>query len=104
MHHNAPEKVLADSSSMDKTDFEKTVSLHEDAADGFFDKKATTRLLRKMDKNLLPFLALLYLLSFLDRANIGNAKLAHLEEDLNLTGKWDYNVSLILQLSLSDPT
>jgi hypothetical protein len=29
--------------------------------------KATKRLLRKMDIRLIPFLALLYLLSFLDR-------------------------------------
>jgi hypothetical protein len=32
-----------------------------------FDMKATKRLLRKMDIRLIPFLALLYLLSFLDR-------------------------------------
>ena len=32
-----------------------------------FDGKATKRLLRKMDIRLIPFLALLYLLSFLDR-------------------------------------
>jgi hypothetical protein len=32
-----------------------------------FDTKATKRLLRKMDVRLIPFLALLYLLSFLDR-------------------------------------
>jgi hypothetical protein len=32
-----------------------------------FDAKATKRLLRKMDIRLIPFLALLYLLSFLDR-------------------------------------
>jgi hypothetical protein len=32
-----------------------------------FDDKATKRLLRKMDIRLIPFLALLYLLSFLDR-------------------------------------
>jgi hypothetical protein len=30
--------------------------------------------LRKMDIRLIPMLALLYLLSFLDRSNIGNAK------------------------------
>ena len=33
----------------------------------YFDNKATKRLLRKMDIRLIPFLALLYLLSFLDR-------------------------------------
>jgi hypothetical protein len=36
-----------------------------------FDKK----LVRKLDWRLVPWLSLLYLLSFLDRTNIGNAKL-----------------------------
>ncbi|KAJ5558885.1 hypothetical protein N7461_002857 [Penicillium sp. DV-2018c] len=37
------------------------------------------------DRRLVPFLALLYLLSFLDRSNIGNAKIAGLQDDLHLT-------------------
>ena len=57
-----------------------------------FDEKATKKLIRKIDWFLLPFLALLYLLSFLDRTNIGNARLAGLEKDLGMTGL-DYNVS-----------
>lgn len=44
------------------------------------------KLLRKMDMRLLPILTLLYLLSFIDRGNIGNAKIEGLAEDLNLTG------------------
>ncbi|KAI5781445.1 major facilitator superfamily domain-containing protein [Geopyxis carbonaria] len=58
-----------------------------------FDKERTAQLLRKMDWNIVPFLALLYLLSFLDRTNIGNARLAGLEKDLGMTGL-DYNVAL----------
>ncbi|KAM5356487.1 hypothetical protein ACJ41O_003133 [Fusarium nematophilum] len=44
------------------------------------------KVLRKMDLRLIPMLALLYLLSFLDRGNIGNAKIEGLQEDLNMTG------------------
>jgi len=44
------------------------------------------KILRKMDLRLIPMLALLYLLSFLDRANIGNAKIQGLTEDLHMTG------------------
>ncbi|KAL4865116.1 hypothetical protein BDV12DRAFT_155906 [Aspergillus spectabilis] len=55
-----------------------------------FDKKAESRLRLKMDFMLLPTVALLYLFCFIDRANIGNARLAGLEDDLNLTGN-DYN-------------
>jgi hypothetical protein len=51
------------------------------------DEKAV---LRKMDLRLLPMLALLYLLSFLDRGNIGNAKIEGLSTDLKLTGP-EYN-------------
>ncbi|OLN81350.1 putative transporter C1002.16c-like protein 17 [Colletotrichum chlorophyti] len=43
------------------------------------------KVLRKMDIRLIPMLALLYLLSFLDRGNIGNAKIEGLQEDLNMT-------------------
>lgn len=38
-----------------------------------------------MDIRLIPMLALLYLLSFLDRGNIGNAKIEGLQEDLNMS-------------------
>ncbi|GAA5907591.1 uncharacterized protein JCM6883_001827 [Sporobolomyces salmoneus] len=53
------------------------------------------RIVRKIDYKLVPFFSLLYLLSFLDRVNIGQAKLDYLERDLNLTGQ-EYNISLVL--------
>ncbi|OJD14335.1 hypothetical protein AJ78_05300 [Emergomyces pasteurianus Ep9510] len=40
---------------------------------------------RKFDIRLTMFMALLYMLSFLDRSNIGNARIAGLEKDLKLT-------------------
>ncbi|KAJ8064815.1 hypothetical protein OCU04_007123 [Sclerotinia nivalis] len=43
-------------------------------------------LIRKLDWKLLPALTLLYLLSFLDRSNIGNAKLDGLAKSLHITG------------------
>ncbi|CAG8525731.1 525_t:CDS:2, partial [Acaulospora colombiana] len=42
------------------------------------------KLLTKMDLRLMPLISVLYILSFLDRVNIGNAKLAHIERDLGL--------------------
>ncbi|KAF1954542.1 high-affinity nicotinic acid transporter [Byssothecium circinans] len=51
-----------------------------------FDAKATKKLLRKIDWHIIPFMSLIYLLCFLDRTNIGNARLDHLEQDLNLHG------------------
>lgn len=58
-----------------------------------WDEAATKRLIRKIDWRLIPFLALLYLLSFLDRTNIGNARLDTLEADLNMSGL-QYNHAL----------
>ncbi|KAI8941695.1 hypothetical protein NX059_002905 [Plenodomus lindquistii] len=51
-----------------------------------FDPCATKKLLRKLDWHLIPFMSLIYLLCFLDRTNIGNARLDHLEQDLRLHG------------------
>lgn len=42
-------------------------------------------LVRKLDLRLVPGIALLYLLSFLDRANVANARLWSLDADLGLT-------------------
>ncbi|KAG2003105.1 high-affinity nicotinic acid transporter [Coprinopsis cinerea AmutBmut pab1-1] len=64
-----------------------------EAAGPTFDDKRTRRLLRKLDINIVPFLSLLYLLSFLDRTNIGNARLDTLEKDLGMQGL-DYNIAL----------
>ena len=47
------------------------------------DEKAV---LRKMDIRLIPMLSMLYLLAFLDRGNIGNAKIEGLVDDLHMTG------------------
>ncbi|KAI1369227.1 major facilitator superfamily domain-containing protein [Xylaria arbuscula] len=51
------------------------------------------KILRRMDIRLIPMLALLYLLSFLDRGNIGNAKIEGLQEDLNMSDD-QYNLCL----------
>lgn len=49
----------------------------------------------KVDLWLIPWLSLLYLLSFLDRTNIGNARLANMEEDLDMV-PGDYNMALTI--------
>ncbi|KAG5990267.1 hypothetical protein E4U54_004142 [Claviceps lovelessii] len=47
-------------------------------------KELERKLLWKLDLTLMPWLCLLYLICFLDRTNIGNAKIAHLERDLGI--------------------
>ena len=57
--------------------------------------------LRKMDVRLIPMLSILYLLAFLDRGNIGNAKIEGLVDDLHMTGP-QYNWTC-MNLSLQCP-
>jgi len=59
------------------------------------DRALEKRLLRKLDIHVVPILMLLFLLAFLDRINIGNARLQGLEKDLNMQGH-DYNIALLI--------
>ena len=52
----------------------------------------TKKLLRKVDIRLLPLLVMMYLLNFLDRSNLAQARLGGLEDDLGMTGT-DFNLA-----------
>lgn len=60
-----------------------------------FDPAAEARLLRKLDLRVLPVLWLLFLVCFIDRSNIGNAKIAGMEKELGLRGQ-RYNVAVFV--------
>ncbi|KAL7277633.1 hypothetical protein ACG7TL_008560 [Trametes sanguinea] len=74
--------------SDEKQPSESSVAVGELPYDVALEKSGVDprKVLRKLDWRLLPFVSLLYLLSFLDRTNIGNAKVAGLAADLHLTG------------------
>ncbi|KAI9818389.1 MAG: hypothetical protein M1827_000447 [Pycnora praestabilis] len=59
--------------------------------DPIIDKRVT----RKFDKHIVPWLFGLWLLAFIDRSNIGNARLDGLTTDLKLTGN-KYNIALTI--------
>jgi fucose permease len=59
------------------------------------DRALEKRLLWKLDLHVVPILMLLFLFAFLDRINIGNARLQGLEKDLNMKGR-DYNIALLI--------
>ncbi|KAI5358614.1 putative major facilitator superfamily, MFS transporter superfamily [Septoria linicola] len=63
------------------------------------------KLLRKLDLKLIPWLTLLYLVSFLDRTNIGNAKIDGLITDLHMTqGQYQASLSIFfVSYSLFEP-
>ncbi|KAG0638157.1 major facilitator superfamily domain-containing protein [Tuber brumale] len=78
-------------SSLGRVQFRQPGSI-EGGVDHEFEKK----LVRKLDKHIVPMIMLLYLFSFLDRVNIGNARLYGLEEDLGLKGnQFQTSVSIL---------
>lgn len=50
------------------------------------DAVSEKKLLRKLDWRILPGVSVLYLLSFLDRSNVANAKLDGLDTSIGMTG------------------
>jgi MFS family permease len=60
------------------------------------DPTLNHRLNRKFDLHILPWLFGIWLFSFIDRSNIGNAKLAGLPEDLGITTGTGFNVALLV--------
>jgi MFS family permease len=58
------------------------------------DKNAERKLKRKLDAVILPLTTLLYLAAYLDRGNMGNAKLQGIEDDI--MGGSDTNFSIAL--------
>lgn len=73
---------------------EKIEAINETAGT-HIDPIAEKKLLRKLDLRVLPPLFVLFLLAFLDRTNIGNAKIQGLTKDLNMVGP-DYNIALFV--------
>lgn len=63
------------------------------------DPELERRVVRKIDKRVPTLLAALYLVSFLDRSNIGNAKIAGMEEALNLVGGRYENLITLFYIS-----
>ena len=59
------------------------------------DKVAEKKLVRKCDIHVLPMISILYILTFIDRINIGNARIQGLEKDLHMEGN-DYNIALFM--------
>jgi len=66
---------------------------------GYFEPEINTaaekKLLWKIDLHVLPILWVLYMFAFLDRVNIGNAKIQGLTKDLHMSGT-QYNVASMI--------
>jgi hypothetical protein len=69
-----------------------------------FPKALERRVRRKLDWNIVPLITVIYMLSVLDRSNIGNAKIAGMQEDLNLTGNEYQWLLTIFYIPCATPT
>ncbi|EME87006.1 uncharacterized protein MYCFIDRAFT_30231 [Pseudocercospora fijiensis CIRAD86] len=91
-----------------------TLHIHEaDKGDPYSEANITwteeeeARVRHKLDWQIVPLVTLLYLLCFLDRANIGNARIQGMGEDLNLVGvrfNWALSVFYIVYCFVEVPS
>lgn len=85
--------------SVDKPDIAHIAEPHQAAFFADFETKdeewvayQSKKLLRKVDLHLLPLLIVLYMLNFLDRSNLAQAREGTLEKDLGMSGT-DFNLA-----------
>ncbi|EMD35995.1 hypothetical protein CERSUDRAFT_115933 [Gelatoporia subvermispora B] len=75
----------------------KSVDAHDEAGMTLdqYDPAVVQRTWRKVDLHLMPVAVILYLSAYIDRANIGNAKVLGLAKGLNLTdGQYNWALSI----------
>lgn len=93
-----PSVLVEETSSFSDTIRKEPVDVTVDSVDEQeedFSDIDEKKLLRKLDLRLIPLFTVLYLLSYLDRGNIGNAKIEGLLGDLNLVGN-QFNMALMI--------
>lgn len=72
----------------------------EYSSDAPIDPKAESRLVRKLDFIIFPTFFVIYMMSFLDRINISNARIQGMVAELDLVGD-RFNVALFVSLELT---
>ncbi|KAL1967163.1 hypothetical protein VTN77DRAFT_3454 [Rasamsonia byssochlamydoides] len=72
--------------------------LTRDEAQSLLDPVAEKLLLQKLDIRVLLPISVIFFWAFIDRLNIGYAKLQGLEKDLGMVGN-DFNVALLVQIA-----
>jgi hypothetical protein len=68
---------------------------NSDFSDAPIDPKTESKLVRKLDLVIFPTFFVIYMMSFLDRINISNARIQGMVADLDLTGN-RFNVALFV--------
>lgn len=94
--HESAEKIgpeRRDALKDDAAHLEKVNTTWDDVSP--IDEELDKRITAKFDRHIIPWLFGLWLLAFIDRSNIGNAKIVGLTEDLHLTSD-KFNVALAI--------
>jgi hypothetical protein len=63
------------------------------------DRSLESKLVRKQDLRVLPMVFLMYFFTFLDRTNLGNARIAGMDKDLAL-GTYGFNIGACLYYAI----
>lgn len=63
------------------------------------DRSLESKLVRKQDLRVLPMVFLMYFFTFLDRTNLGNARIAGMDKDLAL-GTYAFNIGACLYYAI----
>lgn len=84
-HDGLRSKYVADNDDDDSFPSARRDSIDSVQSYELYTPNEDRTVLRKLDRRLVAFMALLYCLSFLDRSNIGNARIAGLADDLHLS-------------------
>lgn len=84
---------MANQDAYDKREVDEVENKVGEGGDIVINKKLTRSVLWKLDRRIIPVLAILFLCSFLDRTNVGNARLYNLEADLGMSDH-QYDIGL----------
>lgn len=79
--------VHAEASSFEDSEKQVGGTNHDQNSVVQIDVVAEAKLLRKLDLNLIPILFALYMMSYMDRSNVGNAKIAGMSKALHFDAK-----------------
>ena len=91
--HARPEKRPQRSQASAAEPATPSPDVEKDNTEVVEQRASDKRLLRRLDRRIIPPLFILYFMSFLDRSNIGNAKIQGIEASLGMAGQ-DYGIAL----------
>jgi hypothetical protein len=91
------ERTNSEATKLGENDKEKELELAKSNLTrvATFPKELERKVRLKLDWNIVPLVTALYMLSVLDRSNVGNARIAGMSTDLNLIGnRYDWLLTI----------